>query len=433
MTVKTLVTTCALSTIAFTAALRAAPDSTAQSTDPVIQWNRNLLAIVRTPGAQAATIHPTRSFAIMHAAIYDAVNAIAQTHRPYAVQFSGVSQQASQPAAADAAAHEVLVALYPGLTSKLDAEFQQLLTLVPDGVAKTEGIRIGQVAADAILALRSSDSASEPPISYVFGTAPGDYQSTPPNFPKQPQFTHWRNVTPFALRRADQFRPDAPPRLTSDRYRSDVDEVQMLGVATGTTATPDEALTGRFWNGAIQNYWNEIAQSASLDRHLTTAENARLFALLNLSFADSVIAFYDAKYTYNRWRPVTAIREAGTDDNPDTTPDANWLPVVGNTPPDPAYPGAHAVISAAGAEVLVAVFHGNHLPVTVTSEVLPGVQRSFASVSAVAEEATQSRIFAGVHFSSDLTSGHRLGRDVADFVLDHFLTRRHGRDEDEVR
>jgi energy-coupling factor transporter ATP-binding protein EcfA2 len=151
------------------------------------------------------------------------------------------------------------------------------------------------------------------------------------------------------------------------------------------------------------------------------------------SFADSVIAFYDAKYTYNRWRPVTAIREAGTDDNPDTTPDASWLPVVGNTTPDPAYPGAHAVISAAAAEVLVAVLHGDHLPVTVTSEVLPGVERSFASLSAIAEEATQSRIFAGVHFRSDLTSGHRLGRDVADFVLDHFLTLRHGQDEDEVR
>jgi hypothetical protein len=163
------------------------------------------------------------------------------------------------------------------------------------------------------------------------------------------------------------------------------------------------------------------------------AENARLFALLNLSFADSVIAFYDAKYTYNRWRPVTAIREAGTDDNPDTTPDANWLPVVGNTTPDPAYPGAHAVISAAGVEVLVEVLHGDHLPVTVTSEVLPGVERSFASLSAAAEEATESRIFAGVHFRSDLTSGHRLGRDVADFVLDHFLTRRHGENEGDVR
>ena len=221
--------------------------------------------------------------------------------------------------------------------------------------------------------------------------------------------------------------------LTSDRYADDVDEVQSFGVSGGTTATPDEALTGRFWNGAIQNYWNEIAQTASLDRHLTIAQEARLFALLNLSVADSVIAFYDAKYTYNRCRPVTAIRAAGTDDNPETTPDANWLPEVGNTTADPAYPGAHAVISAAAAAVLTAVLHRDHLDFAVTSEVLPGVERSFESVSAAADEATQSRIFAGVHFRNDLTSGHRLGRDVADFVLDHFLTRCHGHGADDVR
>jgi hypothetical protein len=433
MSVLKFVTACALSSAALTAQAVGTANSISQSTDPVIQWNRSLLTIVRTPGAQPATIHPTRSFAILHAAIYDAVNAIDQTHESYAVRFSGVSRQASQAAAADAAAHDVLVALYPRLTGALDATLQQSLTFVPDGLAKKEGIRIGQAVAHAIVSLRSNDGANQVPLPYVFGTAPGDYQSTPPNFPKQPQFTHWRNVTPFALKQADQFRPGAPPSLASDRYADDVNEVQSLGIAGGTAATPDEALTGRFWNGAIQNYWNEIAQTASLDRHLTTAEEARLFALLNLSFADGVVAFYDAKYTYNRWRPVTAIRAAGTDANPETTPDANWLPEVGNTTPDPAYPGAHAVISAAAAAILRAVLHRDHLDFAVTSEVLPGVERSFASISAAADEATESRIFAGVHFRNDLTTGHRLGRDVADFVLDHFLRRRHGRDEDDVR
>ena len=174
---------------------------------------------------------------------------------------------------------------------------------------------------------------------------------------KQPQFTHWSRVTPFALESANQFRPGGPPKLTSDRYADAFDQVKSLGIADSTTATADQALTGRFWNGAIQNYWNEIAQTASLAHHLTTAENARLFALLNLSFADGVIAFYDAKYTYNFWRPVTAIRAAATDGNPDTDADPNWLPEVGNTTPDPSYPGAHAVISAAGAEVLISFFH----------------------------------------------------------------------------
>jgi membrane-associated phospholipid phosphatase len=163
--------------------------------------------------------------------------------------------------------------------------------------------------------------------------------------------------------------------------------------------------------------------------NLTTTENARLFAQLNVAFADDVIAFYDAKYTYNFWRPVTAIREAATDGNPRTLPDPNWLPEVGNTTPDPAYPGAHAVISASGASVLTSFFRRNHFDFSVTSEVLPGVDRSFTSFSAAAEEATLSRIFGGVHFRSDLTTGQRLGREVADFVLENFFTPVHGRDD----
>ena len=413
-------------TAAVLAASSLAP-AMAQATNPVsqvIQWNRTLLMIVRTPGAQPATIHPTRSFAIMHAAIYDAVNAIDGTHKPYLVRLSA-SHFASQEAAAAAAAHEVLVKLYPNpnLQAALDAQLQQALAQLPSG-GKAEGVSIGNTVADRILARRSNDGSNAQPIPYVFGSAPGGYQSTPPNFPKQPQFTHWSRVTPFALEAADQFRPGAPPKLTSDRYIDAFDQVKSLGIAGSTTATADQALTGRFWNGAIQNYWNEIAQTASLAHDLTTAENARLFALLNLSFADGVIAFYDAKYTYNFWRPVTAIRAAATDGNPDTEADPNWLPEVGNTTPDPSYPGAHAVISAAGEEVPTSFFHKDHFEFDVTSEVLPGVDRSFTSLRAAAEEATLSRIFAGVHFLFDLTTGRRLGSDVADFVVDNFLTSR---------
>ena len=194
-------------------------------------------------------------------------------------------------------------------------------------------------------------------------------------------------------------------------------------MAGSAAATPDEALTGRFWNGAIQNYWNEITQTAAESHNLTTAQNARLCATLNLALADSVIAFYDAKYTYNFWRPVTAIRAADTDGNPATWADPHWLPEVGKTTPDPAYPGAHAVISAAAATVLNSFFRSHHFDFSVTSEVMPGVERSFKSFSAASEEATLSRIFAGVHFRSDLTSGQQLGREVAHFVIDNFLTR----------
>ncbi len=403
--------------------------STAQAVNPVVQWNRTLLVIVRTHGAQPATIHPTRSFALVHAAIYDAVNAIDRRHKPYLVSLEDISRSTSQDAAAAAAAHEVLVQLYPAFQVTLDAQLQQSLAQIPDGVGKTEGISVGQTVADLLLAARSNDGSAVQPIPYVFGAAAGDYQSTPPNFPAQPQFTQWPGVTPFALERANQFRPGPPPDLTSDTYSDAFNEVKTFGITNGTASSADQALTGRFWNGAIQNYWNEIAQTAVLAHRLTTAQSARLFALLNLSVADSVIAFYDAKYTYNFWRPVTAIRSADTDNNPETVADPNWLPEVGNTTPDPSFPGAHAVISAAASSVLISFLREKHFDFNVTSEVLPGVERSFHNLSDAAQEATLSRIFAGVHFRFDLTAGDRLGRDVADFILDHLLLPRHRDDE----
>ena len=184
-------------TVAALAAANLAP-AMARATKPVsqvVQWNQTLLVIVRTPGTQPATIHPTRSFAIMHAAIYDAVNAIDGTHQPYLVRLRA-SHFASQEAAAAAAAHEVLVKLYPSFQATLNCS-RRLAQLPSRGTA--DGISIGNTVADRILALRSTDGSNAQPIPYVFGNAPGDYQSTPPNFPKQPQFTHWSRVTPFAL------------------------------------------------------------------------------------------------------------------------------------------------------------------------------------------------------------------------------------------
>jgi hypothetical protein len=403
-------------------------DSTVNAVNPVVTWNATLLIIVRTPGAQPKTVHPTRSFAIMHAAIYDAVNAIDRTHKPYLVRLRGVSHSASQDAAASSAAHEVLVALYPTFQQTLDTQLKKSLALIPDGPDKTEGIAIGKTVADQILAARSNDGSEAQPPPFFLGNAPGDFQSPPPTFPA-PQFTNWSHVTPFALESASQFRLGPPPALTSDAYTDAFNEVKSLGIVNSSTAAADQALTGRFWNGAVQNYWNEITQTATLEHKLSTAPSARVFALLNLSFADGVIAFYDTKYTYNFWRPVTAIRDAAIDGNPQTIPDLTWLPAVTNTTPDPSYPGAHAVISAAGASVLNFFFGKRDFDFKVTSEVLTGVTRSFTNFSAANEEATLSRIFAGVHFRTDLTSGHRMGREIADFVVDNFLTPVHERDD----
>ena len=404
-------------------------DSAVGSVDEVIQWNKTLLAIVRTPGAQPATVHPTRGFAIMHAAIYDAVNAIDATHEPYLIHIEHVSPRASQEAAVAAAAHETLITLYPKFQTTLDQQFEQSLAQIPDGADKTTGMDVGRVVALATLALRSDDGSAATPIPFVFGNAPGNYQSTPPNFPKQPVFTHWSRVTPFALERAKQFRPGPPPALTSAEYTAVFNEVKSLGIANSIAATADQKLIGRFWNGAIQNYWNEITQTAVHAHHLTTAQSARVFGLLNLTFADEVIAFYDAKYTYNLWRPVTAIRAAAADGNDQTAADPNWLPQAGNTAADPSYPGAHATISAGGAFVLSALLGNKPFQLSVTSEVLPGVVRSFDSFAAVEKEASLSRVYAGQHFRSDENAGERLGSAVADFVVANFLTRVHGRDD----
>jgi len=390
--------------------------------NPVVQWNRTLLAIVRTPQAQPATVHPTRSFAIMHAAIYDAVNAIERTHRPYAVRVQDVPASASQDAAAAAAAHDALAALYPQFLTMLDMQLQESLADLPGDDGVVQGMHVGQIVAARMVKLREHDGSGSEPIPYVFGNNPGDYQSTPPNFPAQPQFTHWSRVAPFALPHASIFRPGPPPGLTSDRYREAFNEVKSWGTATGTSS-PDQALVGRFWNGPIQNYWNEIAQTVTEAGHMRTADRARVFALLNFAIADSVIAFYDAKYTYNRWRPVTAIRAADTDGNPVTEGDPQWLPEVGSTTPDPSFPGAHAVVSAAALNVLVATLKRDRFALMVTSEVLPGVTRSFESLSAAADEASLSRIFAGVHFRFDETSGIRLGKRIGTFVVENLLTR----------
>ncbi len=310
---------------------------------------------------------------------------------------------------------------YPSSKTSLDQSYQASLATIPSvpKVARfTEAIATGNRIADRILRDRTNDGSNVPPPTYNFGVNPGDYQSTPTNFPRQPQFVQWGNVTPFVLREAAQFRPGPPPALDSLLYGRALSEVQTLGATVNSSATPEQMLIGKFWNGSIQNYWNEIAQTATVAQHMNTSDTAHVFALLNVALADSVIAFYDAKYQYNFWRPVTAIRAADPNVTPGAMPDAQWLPETTNTAPDPSYPGAHAVISAAAAEVLVATLKTDWISMDVTSEVMSGVTRHFDSISDAEAEATRSRVYAGAHFSFDLQSGERLGRRVSEFVLE---------------
>ena len=381
----------------------------------VIAWNQELVKIVLTPGAQPATVHPTRSYAILHAAIDDAIVSITRDGSP-----SLVSVKAPRGARPDAAAIEAgratLTALYPGFKAELAQLADGQLATIPNGADKQQGIQVGDAVAGKILQLRATDGSAVTPPPFTPGSQPGNYRSTPPNFPT-PVFTNWGQVTPFVLKSGSQFRPEAPPALTSAAYAESLNEVKSLGQNTSVTRTAEQTVTGKFWAPAVWNTWNVIAENAATAHHANLERTARLFAALNLSLADSAIALYDAKYQYQLWRPVTAVRLADSDGNPATTGDPNWTPLA-VTAPDPSYPGAHSTFSAAAATVLAATF-GNRDHIQVSSSALPGVVRSFNSYSDVATEAGLSRIFAGQHFRFDHVAGLDLGHDVAQFVLHH--------------
>jgi len=417
LVIGSLVTTLILSSTKATGAnSNAAANGSSSSGAIVIAWNKELLHIVQTPGAQPATVHPTRSYAILHAAIYDAVVSITRDAPAYLFSVNAPSS-ARADAAAATAGHDTLAALYPKWTAVLDQQLASELATIPNGAGKQQGIQVGQAVAARLIAIRANDGSAAKPSPFVPGNQPGNYRPTPPKFPA-PVFTNWSNVTPFVLNNAAQFRPDPPPALTSQAYAQALNEVKSLGQNTSTTRTPDQTVIAKFWAGPIWNTWNEIAENAALAHHTNLVTTARLFAALNLSFADSTISFYDAKYHYQLWRPITAIRLANTDGNPATVGDPNWTPLA-VTAADPSYPGAHSTISATGATVLSAFF-GNQDQISVTSDVLPGVVRTFASYNDVATEAGLSRIFAGQHTRIDHEAGLALGHAVAQFVLPHF-------------
>jgi hypothetical protein len=243
----------------------------------------------------------------------------------------------------------------------------------------------------------------------------------PPNFQQQPQFTQWGNVKLFVLSNALQFPLGPPPALNSQAFINAFNEVKRDGKLGGTALTADQTEAGKFWNGNIQDYWQEITQTAAIGHNLNTEETARVFALLDLSLADDVIAYFFSKYQYGFWRPVTAIREAGALHNPALVPDTTWLPLVTKTTPDPSYPGAHADEAWSSAEILINFFATNNFSFAVTSEVLPGVTRSFTSFTDAAQDAANSRIYAGQHYRTDEDAGHDQGFHVADFIVDNFL------------
>jgi hypothetical protein len=391
--------------------------------DPVLAWNEVLLDAVRrdrTPPPVAA-----RAMAMVHIAIADAIALASGNFDPLlARRNDSAKRDVSLDAAAAAAAHDVLVSVFPAQADIFNAELSTALAAIPDGKAEKSGISLGRHTAKAVLHDRKHDG-SNANVPYTIGDQPGEWQPTPPAFAQVPLLAHWGHVEPFAIESGAQFRPPPPPALTSAQYTAAFNEVKELGSVTSTTRTADQTQIAQFWaDGAgtatPPGHWNEIAQDVAVEQGNTVAENARLFALLNVALSDAAISCWDAKYVYDLWRPVTAIRAADTDGNPATLTDATWTPLIA-TPPFPAYTSGHSTFSAAAAAVLASFYGTDDVHFVTSTDDLPGVTRAFDSFSDAAAEAGMSRIYGGIHWSFDNTAAQPAGAAIAQYVVHHIL------------
>ena len=405
--------------------------------DPVIEWNDVLIAALRVDTTLPGPGWSSRNAAIMHAAIFDAVNAIDGTHEPYLVAASA-PRKTPLTAAVAAAGWRTLSSLYPQQHSTFDAALTTSLARVADGPREDAAVALGVAVADEILAARENDGA-DAIIPFTPGSEPGDWQPTAPDF--TPAWgPGWGYVKPFALESGDQFRPPPVPAMTSDEYTAAFSEVKLIGARNSTVRTAEQTEIGIFWGydragmGTPPALYNRLVQTIAKQKHNSVAENARLFALANIAMADAGITAWDCKFLEDFWRPVTAIHQADNDGNPLTIADPTWEPlgapgggVVENfTPPFPAYVSGHATFGAAVCEVLKDFYHHDTMRFTLTSDELPGVTRSFRSFSEAAAENGISRIYLGIHWSFDNIQGQALGRQVADYVSANMLAARHG-------
>jgi hypothetical protein len=417
----------------------------AASADAVIRWSENA-----TKAAKAACLissgnglAESRMYAMMHAAVHDAVNAIDRRSRPYAFD-AEVNGRASLDAAVAAAARDVLVSVISELPeppecrtngiADVNASYAAALAAIRNGRAKRNGVAVGQAAAAAIIALRAGDGSDAPLVDFAYpqGTRPGEWRFTP-DFPLQLAFApDWGKVTPFILRRSSQFRPRPPYHLGSRKYASDYNEIKLLGgddLTTPSARTPDQTEIGLFWIESSPLAWNRLARALSLSKGLDPWENARLFGLLNLAMADGYIGSWEAKYHYKFWRPITAIRLGDTDGNPDTRGVWNWTPLQ-PTYPIPDHDSGHAVQGGVAAEILKQFFGTDRIAFRACSTTVgPGrtcddpapVLRSYSSFSQAADENAVSRIYIGIHFRHAVEEGVRHGRNIAAYAVRKFL------------
>lgn len=397
--------------------------SNAVQADVVTDFNEAALASIRasaTPPPAAA-----RHLAMLHAAIYDAVNGVLRTHEAYLVAPAAAHNAAAEAAAA-VAGHDVLTALYPARAAVFAALRDRHLRGVPARARRAAGAVWGARVAAEILAARSADGATAT-APWPGSNEPGVWRPTISfgGIVRPALLPLWGQVTPFALESADQFRPPAPPALSSRQYAAEVAQVRALGRLDSVVRTHEQTEIALFWSygpgsATPPGHWNQIAQTVASNEGNTLAQNARLFALLNLAMADAAIVSWDCKYAFQLWRPITAIHLADTDGNPRTASDPSWLPLL-ETPPFPEYTSGHSTFSGAAAMVLLLFYGRDRVAFAAVSDDLPGVTRAYGGFWEAALESGMSRIYGGIHFMSANVQGLLTGARTGAYVMRHRL------------
>jgi PAP2 superfamily len=388
--------------------------ATTASTNAVVVWDSNAQTAIWDVAGQAPQVQ-ARSFAMVHGAMYDAVNAIAGTrYQPYLVAPPARGTE-SLDAAVATSAFQVLVALFPDQQDRLQAQYDEAIAAIPGGPSKQGGIAVGAQAAAAMVAARQDDGAFGSQ-TWVVGTEPGQWRPTPPFFGNDGAWVG--HMKPFLIPSASMFRTAGPPALTSRQYARDFNEVKSIGSAASTVRTADQTSAAIWWHDRRLTEW-EIKRQVATSQHLNTLQAARMFAMVDLAETDATIACYNEKEAWNRWRPVTAIPLADTDGNPDTAADPDWMPLL-ITPPHPDYTSGHTCFTAASMTALIAFFGKDSIPFSAFSTA-SGTTRSFKRFSEALAEVIEARIWGGIHTRTADVQGARIGKQVTAFMLDHYF------------
>ena len=381
--------------------------------DTVTDWNQTAIEVMKV--ARVAGNPWSRTLAMVHVAMSDAINSVQDRYARY-VATVPVVPGASAEAAAATAARQILVELFPNQKAIVEAAYAASIKAIPDGPAKSQGVTLGEQVAAAVQADRSADGTNVPD-TYRPVTSAGVWVPT-----TTPLFAQYARAKPWALTGPDQFRPGPPPQLSSALYARDYNETRNLGGAKSTVRTPAQTEAVKFWTQAnLGPAWQAAARQLSAAKELGLAENARLFALLNMGVANTFITDWDAKFTYNFWRPVTAIRNGDMDGNDATEREPGWTP-LNDTPMHPEYPSQAAIISGVVVGVLESELGSKPaIPFTTADLFDPNLKRQFSSIAEMDEEHRNVRIWGGIHFRNSLDVGYDMGRKIAVYLVDNSL------------